>query len=433
MNGRVTSVSADLMRTPNTWLNGLMITSAAVLVVSVTWAALAEIDEVVRGTGVVITSRSMQVVQHLEGGILAELLIEEGDQVEEGQVIMRIDDTGLAARLREDTQRYYSLVGTLARLIAEIEGGNIILPDSVLEGREDILRREEELYASHQSQLQNSLAILGQQVAQRRQERAGYLQQYRSLGESIRIAEQEQEMIEESYYMGAVSQMQVLQKRREINDLVSQYNSARTAYQQTEAALAEAQERVLEKRQSFESEVLGQRNEIQAEVSVLEETIIAALDRVARTEVRSPIKGTINTVHIKTIGGVVTPGMDLIDIVPEQNSLLIEALIPPKDRGFLVPGQITNVKITAYDFAIWGSLEGQVENISADTTTDERGNTFYHVRVRTDETVLTKGDQEKHVMVGMEAQVDVLTGKRTVLNYLLKPLHRAMDNALSER
>jgi adhesin transport system membrane fusion protein len=230
-----------------------------------------------------------------------------------------------------------------------------------------------------------------------------------------------------------VSKVQLLRLQREVSDLAGDLEATRLAGTRVETALREAKRRIEERQLGFRADSQRELNAVQAEAAALHEVITAEVDRVSRTEVRSPVRGTVKRVLVNTVGGVIQPGADLIEIVPLEDNLLVEAKVRPADIAFLHPGQPAMVKVTAYDFALYGGLDAVVEDISADTITDEQGESFYRVRVRTHDNALYKAGEPLPIIPGMTTQVDILTGKKTVLNYLLKPILRAKERALRER
>ncbi|MCB2011658.1 MAG: HlyD family type I secretion periplasmic adaptor subunit [Geminicoccaceae bacterium] len=397
------------------------------------WAAWARLDEVTRGTGRVIPSRQTQIVQNLEGGIVAELMVREGQVVEESEVLMRIDNVRAASDYRETKARYLSLTAAIARLTAEINETAINFPQEVLSEARDLAESETAFMGSRQAELEAQLDILRSQVIQREQELAELKTKLNQYDRSYRLASEELQLIAPHAKTGVVSKSDFLQKQREVNDLKGQFEQTRLAVPRVESALREANQRIESAYSTFRSEAQRDLSIRRAELAGIREIIVAGEDRVRRTEVRSPVRGTIKSVHFNTIGGVIQPGDHLFEIVPLEDTLLVEAQVRPADVAFLRPGLPATVKITAYDFSIYGGLAGTVENISADTIVDERGESFYRMRVRTAESSLGTAEKPLEIIPGMTAEVDVITGEKTVLDYILKPILKARDHALRER
>jgi adhesin transport system membrane fusion protein len=426
------AAAADHLR-PRGLGHVLLLGVTAFFVVFLLWADWAELEEVTRGEGRVIPSRQVQIVQNLEGGIVAAILAREGDIVEDGQVVMRIDNVRAASDYREKKARYLALLAATARLQAELGEAAIGFPPEVLAEARDMAASEQALHASRQARLQNELGILRRQAEQREQELREVKTRLGQLERSYALVSEELRINEPLAKQRVVARSDFLKLQREVNDLKGELEQTRLAVPRVETAVREAQQRTESALSTFRADAQRELGVALAELAGLREIIVAGEDRVRRTEVRSPVRGTVKQLKVTTIGGVVQPGADLVEIVPLEDTLLIEAQVRPADIAFLRPGLPATVKITAYDFAIFGGLEGVVEDISADSIKDDKGESFYRVRVRTEESRLGKADKPLPIIPGMTAQVDVLTGHRTVLQYLLKPLNRARDRALTER
>jgi membrane fusion protein, adhesin transport system len=423
---------ADL-RTPRGFAHLLLFAIAAFFVVFFAWASWAELEEVTRGEGKVIPSRQVQKVQNLEGGIVAELLVREGAIVERGQILVRIDNVRAASELRESRKRYLALLGALGRLHAEVEEADIALAPEVLAEAPEVAQNERALYRARRDALQSELDVLRSQALQREQELDELATRIGQLERSHAFALEELEITEPLATNRVVSKVQLLRLQREVNDLAGELEATRLAIPRAEAALREATRRIEERQLGFRAEAQRELTAVRAEAAALQEVITAEADMVSRTEVRSPVRGTIKQLFVNTVGGVIQPGADLVEIVPLEDNLLVEAKVRPADIAFLRPGQPAVVKVTAYDFAIYGGLDAVVEDISADTIVDERGDSFYRVRVRTHDSALSEAGEPLPIIPGMTTQVDILTGEKSVLDYLLKPILRAKERALRER
>jgi adhesin transport system membrane fusion protein len=421
------------LHAPRGFAHLLLLVIVAFFVTALAWASWAELDEVTRGEGKVIPSSQVQVVQNLEGGIVAELLVREGAIVERGQVLVRIDDVRAASHLRESRTRHLALLGALGRLQAEVEETALAFAPEVLAEAPGIAQNERALYSARKEALQSELEVLRSQATQRRQELSELTTRLGQLERSYALAAEELEITEPLAASRVISKVQLLRLKRQVNDLAGELEAAHLAVPRIEAALEEADRRVEERYLGFRAEAQRELNAVQAEAAAMQEAMAAEADMVSRTEVRSPVRGTVKQLFVNTVGGVIQPGEDLIEIVPLEDNLLVEARVRPPDIAFLHPGQPAVVKVTAYDFAIYGGLNAVVEDISADTITDERGESFYRVRVRTDDGALHGADEPLPIIPGMTTQVDILTGEKTVLDYLLKPILRARDRALRER
>jgi adhesin transport system membrane fusion protein len=429
----VGAAAAERIR-PSGMSHALLFTVLLFFVVFLLWARWATLDEVTRGEAKVIPTRQVQVVQNLEGGIVAAILAREGDIVEQGQVLMRIDNTRAASDYREKRSRYLALVAASARLRAEIDETAPRLPAEVLAEAPALAENELALFRSRQARLEGELDILRRQAEQRQQELTELKSRLAQAERSYKLAAEELDLMQSvGGGQRIVPKGDLLRLQRQVNDLKGELEQTRLAGPRGESALREASKRIESAFTTFRSEAQRELNATEAEIAGLKEVVNAGEDRVRRTEVRSPVHGTIKTIKVSTIGGVVQPGADLIEIVPLEDTLLVEAQVRPADIAFLAPGLPAMVKITAYDFSIYGGLKGVVEDISADTITNERGEAFYRVRVRTALNHLGSEEKQLRIIPGMTAQVDVLTGQKTVLDYLLKPILKARDRALTER
>jgi len=397
------------------------------------WMFFSEIEEVTRGMGKVIPSSQIQVIQNLEGGILSEIHIRVGDIVQKDQLLMRLDETRFSAPYRESRFKYLALLARAFRLKAETERTEMVVPPVVTEESPKVGRREKQLFESRRYELIAEVGILKQQVVQRKQELAELKEKQREIKRTYRLLKKEIDLTEPLIAQGAVSEVEFLRLRREASKMQGDMASTRLAIPRVESKLIEARQVIEEKKLEYSNDAKKELNDVEVQLDALQATATALVDRLDRTSVRSPVYGTVKQILANTIGGVVQPGMDLVEIVPLEDTLLVETRIKPADIAFLRPQQKAVVKFTAYDFTIFGGLDAQLEQISADSITDEKGNSFYLVRVRTDQNYLMGKDGQMPIIPGMVTTVDILTGKKTILSYLLKPILRAKSMALRER
>ena len=357
------------------------------------WTATSELDIVTTGQGTVIPSSKVQMIQNLEGGILAELPVREGQTVEKDQVVARISDVRFASDYRDNRARYLALLAKIARLTAEVKGAPLDFPLDVKKERPDLIRNETELYLSRQKELEELIAALKR---------------------SYQMVKQELEMSMPLVAKGAMSEVEILRLQRQVNDLSGQ---------------------IEDKRNLFVANAQNDLTSAKVDLASLWETIQASKDRMVRTTVRSPMRGMVKKLDIVTIGGVIQPGSNIMEVVPLEDTLLIETHVQPDDIGFVRVRQEATVKVTAYDFSIYGGLPGAVEVVSADAIVDEnvKNQTYYKVMVRTKSNHLEWKDGPLLIIPGMTATVDILTGRRTVLQYLLKPIIKTKETALRER
>lgn len=408
----------------------------AFLTAFIVWSYFAKLDEVTRGDGRVIPSRSVQVIQNLEGGILADTLVREGEIVEEGQVLLRIDNTLAEAEYLEKRAQYLSYMGQTARLMAEANGAEMpTFPEDIKKGAPEVVEDQIALFQARRRQVAASTEIYKRQEEQRAQELRELEARVGMLSRSYNLVREELQITEPLMKQGAVSRVDILQLERQLNDLRTELESTRLAIPRAKSALEEAARRIEETELIARSDAQLELTKVKTALASLQEVMVAGADRVRRTEVKSTVRGIVKEIAVTTIGGVIRPGEDLIQIVPLEDTLLIEAKIRPHDVAFLRPGQRAKVKISAYDFAIYGGLDAVVEHISADTleSQDRRDEEYYKIRLRTDRNFLGTPENPLPIIPGMTAQVDILTGQKSVLVYLMKPILRARYEALRER
>lgn len=400
---------------------------------SLVWANYALIDERTRGIGKVIPSQQAQIIQNLEGGIISEIMVDEGDVVEKGQILIKIDDTKFSSSFEENQLRYLELKAKSMRLLAEAKGLPLNIGEAAKKEMPELIEHETSLYLTNKKQQQRSINILEEQVKQRQNELSEATAKKNHLERNYQMIAKEVEITKPLVDTGLVSQVEFLQLSRQANAVKGDLDAVTLSIPRIRSTITEAQNKIERTRLEFQNSAKEKLNEVTAEMSRIRESGTALEDRVKRALVRSPVKGIVNRLLINTVGGVVRPGMDIIEIIPMQDNLLIETKIKPSDIAYLYPGQKAIVKFTAYDFAIYGGLEGKLTHISADTIVDDKGNNFYLVRIKTDVNYLEKDGKQHDILVGMVANVDIITGKKSVMDYILKPILKAKQNALSER
>ncbi|HEU4460598.1 MAG TPA: HlyD family type I secretion periplasmic adaptor subunit [Methylibium sp.] len=404
--------------------------AVVVVVLLVGWAALARVDEITRGDGKVIPSKQLQVIQSLDGGVVSEILVREGEVVEANQLLLRIDETRATSGVRENAAQSFALQARQARVRALAEGAAFKPPESNDAEERRILEEERRLYESRQSELATLLSINRQQLMQREQEMNEARARRSTAQNALELAQQELAKTKPLLATGAVSEVDILRLERDVSKLRGDVEQTGAQIARVAAAIGEAQRKITETEIAFRNEARKELADVMGKMNALSESRVGLADKVDKAQVKSPVRGRVQRLLANTVGGVVSPGKDIVEIVPLDDALVLEARVLPRDIGFIHPGQTAMVKFTAYDFSIYGGLEASVENISPDTVVDEKGNAYYVVRVRT----LKPGFGEKlPIIPGMTAEVDVLTGKKTVLSYLLKPVLRGKAYALSER
>ena len=399
----------------------------------IVWAYFAEIDELTRGTGKVVPSKQVQVIQNLEGGIVSDILVDEGEIVEKGQVLLKIDDTSFSSSYAENNIRLLELKAQAVRLTAESSGKETQSMGAITDEMRPFMEHERSLYQLNKKQLYEQLSILREQINQRKHELKEAKSKYEQLKVDYKLIQQEVDITQPLVSKGIVSQVEFLQLARQASGIKGELDSVKLALPRTRSKIKEARNKMKEAELEFRHKAKEELNKVQAELARIEESSDALEDRVKRTLVRSPVKGIIQRLLVNTINGVIQPGMDIVEIIPFNDKLLIETKIKPSDIAYLYPGQPAKVKFTAYDFSIYGSLDGKVTWISADTIIDEEGNAFYLVRIKTEKNYLMFEGKKHDILVGMVANVDIMTGKKSVLDFILKPILKVHQAALRER
>ncbi|MDK6380907.1 HlyD family type I secretion periplasmic adaptor subunit [Citrobacter freundii] len=406
----------------------------AFFVVMLTWAALADIDEVTRGDGRAIPSSRLQKVQNLEGGIVSEVFVHEGEIVKAGAPLLRLDDTRFRSNAGESEADRLALEARVQRLTAQLADKETLeLPPEIAQKSPDIANGEMELFTSVKQRIQSEIGGLNEQLVQKKQELLDYQAKASQTRRSLGLLQQEISMSEPLVAKGAISKVEILRLRRSEVDTRGQLESVTLAIPRAQAAIKEIENKIGETRDRYRSEALSQLNEARTDLSKTQASGKAIEDRVNRTLVTSPVRGVVQQLMVNTIGGVIQPGSDLVEIVPLDDTLLIETKIRPQDIAFLHPGQEAMVKFTAYDYTIYGGLKATLEQISPDTVTDKDGKSFYIVRLRTEKNHLGSDEKPLLIIPGMVASVDIITGRKTILAYLLKPILRAKAEAFHER
>jgi len=403
---------------------------AIAVVVLIIWAALAKIDEVTKGQGKVIPSRQVQVIQSLDGGVVTDILVREGDSVEQGELLVRLDQTRSQSTFRENRAEFQALSVKAARLRALVEDTDFAPDPALLVTVPNIVAEETALFATRRSELDLAQKIAQRQLEQRDEELVEAIAREAQAARSLELTSQELHMTRPMVGSGAVSEVEILRLEREENQLSGERKQAAAQIKRLESAIQEGRRKLDTVDVEFDNEIREELADTLSRINSLRETADGLSDRVKGGEIRSPVNGTVKQLYHYTIGGVVLPGKEIIEIVPADDTLLLEVRIRPRDIAFLMPGQEALVKFTAYDFVVYGGLKGVVEHIGADTVMDEEGEPFYEVTVRTHEPRLA---EDKPIIPGMVVEVDILTGKKSVLAYLMKPILRAKQYALTER
>ena len=379
----------------------------------VIWASFASLDEVTRGEGKVIPSSELQTLQSLDAGIVQEFLVLEGDKVEEGQILMRLSDIEASADLGANRARFTGLLASVARLKAEAQGLDAVaFPEDAIRQDPGSVEEERRTFKANKSQLRNQTDVIRQQLSQKEQEVTELEGRIRDTRSVMELQKEEMSLIEPLVERGSAPRMELLQLEKTFKERETELNSLLSSLPRAKSAIEEFRARLSDIEVTARAEAQAELAARQIELNEIRERLSALTERKTRTEIKSPVNGTIQELTVNTIGGVVSPGADLIKIVPSDDRLVVEAKIRPADIAFLYPGQKALVKITAYDFSIYGALQAELVSISADTVQDEQGHSFYRVRLHTSEPELRHHGRVLPIIPGMVASVDILTGRK---------------------
>lgn len=412
----------------------LLYTIAILLFIFLLWASFAKLEEVARGDGQVIPSSEVQVIQSLEGGIIEGFPVRVGERVEKGQVILRLRDVQAKSDLQATQQKYMGLMATVTRLEAEAAGKDFIeFPAEVLTSVPESVQAEKDAFTANKKQQLDQVNVLEQQKSQRQQEVTELRRRISDISSVMQLAQEERNMVAPMVERGAANKMELLQLDRSIAQQRAELNGLRLALPRSEASVKEAEERINEVGSGFRAMARRELSEKTIELNTIRETLAGYRDRTERTEIRSPMTGIVQDIKISTVGGVAKAGEPIMEIVPLDDVLVVEGRIKPADIAFIHEGQKAVVRLSAYDFSVYGAMDGTVTGISADSFTNDKGESFYRVRVSTDASTISKAGLEYDIKPGMQATVDVITGEKTVMQYLLKPFVKASQTALRER
>lgn len=425
--------AADLVdRNGAQW--GLLLVIVVGILAFMTWAYFYEIEEVTRGPGRVIPSSQVQIVQSFEGGIIRSIDVMEGDLVEAGQVMMQLDDTRSSSRQGELREQESALLAEKLRLEAEASLASELTFPAELEDRNPLATSAEmEVFLSRRIQLEQEITVLENRLLQRQAELQELVGLRDKLSFTLEPLDAEIALSEDLFDRGALPQIELLRLRSRRAELAGDLIIAGSSEPKINASIREAESQIEAARASYVSSARARLARLQVELAVAQEGLRDANARVTRTAVRAPTRGTVNTVNVATIGAVVQPGGALVEIVPIDDRLLIEVDIRPQDVAFIRPGEHASVKITAYDYLVYGALDGTVKRIGADTIENANGEQFFRIVVETDRAYLGTEDNRLEIIPGMVASVDIQTGRKSVLSYLGKPVLRASSEALRER
>lgn len=408
----------------------LLYVSLATLLALLYWASIAVLDEVTRGQARVVPSTQLQVIQSFDGGVVTDILVREGDLVQPGDILVRIDPVRFEATLRESQAELLSLTATAARLNALLDDSSLELPAQVQQNAPELAMRELRLYQSIRDELAERKLSANERLNQRSEELGEARARRNQLARRLESVRNELTINRTLVASRAVAEVDIIRLEREVSSLEGDLDQVDAQIRRLTSAQSEAELAVSELESNARLEWQRAVAETEDRLSSVQEQLAGRADRVRLTEIMAPVRGIVQRLHVTTQGGVIQPGREVLDLVPLDDQLIVEARIAPQDIAFLSQGQPAVVKMSAYDFNIFGGFPGEVSHISADSIMQDNGESYYLVRISIERTDRTR---ELEVLPGMTAQVDILTGKRTVLDYLLKPVLRAREYALTER
>lgn len=413
--------------------NTLLLAIFGFFVIFILWASLAELDEVTRASGRIVPSKQIQTIQNLEGGIVKEILVRQGDEVKAGDVLVKLDRTQFDAEFNRNEEEYFSLEAMITRLQAESNFEEPVFEPAFSSEHENLVNRELNLYYARNAEFNASISSLEARLRQIEQEEIEARVSLTSAQSSSELATKEVEILRPLVERGIEPQLELVRAEQRKIEAEGDYQIAELGIEKARKSVEEINLQIEAERQKFRAGVLTELNEAQTSRNQLVDSLPALSDRVNRTDVIAPTDGIINQVLVTTIGGVVDSGMPIVELVPLDDTLLVEAEVLPQDIAFLRPGQPARVKLTAYDFARYGALEGNVENISADAILNDQQEYMYVIQVRTQENSLPSDDGDLPILPGMVADVDILNGKKSIMAYLMNPVLKLKENAFRER
>lgn len=411
----------------------IMLAICGFFIIFFLWASFAPLEETTRGEGKVIPSKEVQKLSSLEGGIIDKIFIKEGDEVTSGQTLVQLRDVAASSDLGSNEARYLGLLAAVTRLQAEVEGKLPEFPEEVMKKAPQAVSEEMNAYRANQDKISSQTIIFQQQKSQRQQELSELQIKSGDINGQIGLVQQRKSIVAPLVARGSAPQIELIELDEQIKAKQTELNSVNSAMPRARSAIAEAEARIKDVVAQAKATSQTELTAKNIEMSAIKQGLVGLVDRKDRTEIKSPVNGYIKDLKVYTIGGTVQPGQDFIEIVPKDDQLLVEARIKPKDIAFLYPDQPAMVKISAYDFSIYGGLPGKLVAISPDAVTDEKGESFYTVRILTTENALKRKGEVLPIIPGMVATVDILTGEKTVMEYLLKPFVKTLSSSMNER
>jgi len=403
------------------------------LAVLMGWSYFAKLDEVAVANGEVVPQGKVKTVQHLEGGIVQEIFVADGDTVREGDPLVQLDLASGGTNLDELQVRLDSELLVRARLVAEAEGSEIAFPQEVAGRRPTLVAAQRQAFEARRRELASTLDVMREQVKQKQLETEELSAKRTAVSRNFNLAKERLKMSKSLLAEGLTAKMEHLELEAEVENLDGELRSLEPSIPKAKAAVQEARQRLRESEIRFRREAQDELGKVEQNVARIQELLLEAQEQGSRAEIKSPIDGVVKNMQYNTIGGVVRPGEPILEIVPTSDNLVVEAKLNPTERGFIRAGQKSVVKISTYDFARYGGLDGEVVRVSPDTSTDENGAPFFKVVVRTDRNYLGRDESDLPITPGMQATVDIHTGQKSVFDYLVRPVLKLRHEAFRER
>lgn len=428
------SLHPDHDRGPRRAATALVAAIALFTLITLGWMSWAPLDISVQAGGQVIPSSRIQEIQSMEGGILTTIAVKEGQAVKQGDLLLRLQNLQFNSELGESRHTYWGAQAALARLEAEIKGRAPTFSRELAAAAPESVAEQQALWRSRQAERENTRETLRKQLAQREEELAEARSRISTLGDLLTDARESLAMEDKLLKQGAGARADYLNAKQRVSSLIGDREAANVSLQRLQAAIQEARSRLAEADSRYIAEAGKEKSELELKAATTSEQMTAQADRVARREVRAPMDGIVNRILLNTVGGVAQAGQTLLELVPAQDTLLISARVKPADIAFLHPGQIAQIRISAYDSSIFGALPGKVKRVGADALVDkERQETYFEVILEAERNYLGDAKERLTLSPGMAADASILTGKRTVMEYLLKPVLKTLDKSLRER
>ncbi|MBU0632625.1 HlyD family type I secretion periplasmic adaptor subunit [bacterium] len=427
------SLSAAILQTSPAKISNVLRIWLLTIAIAVIWASLAPIDEITRGDGKVIPYGQNQVIQNLEGGIVESIMVHEGDEVKKDQIILKINNSKSISSSTSNVIKLTALKAKKIRLQAEANLLPFTVPQTDDETFKVQLQLEQKLYNSDMEEYKAKDDSLVDQIEQKKQEYQEAVDSIDNIQRSLRYVQEEIEMTAPMVKEGVKSKVDFLKLKREGNDITQKLDAAKSSLPRLQSAISEYRNKRIESKQKFVNDTREELNKVNSDLEGLSAEQVAFTDQVNRTLVRSPVDGIVQKLFVHTVGGVIKPGDDLVEIVPTSEKLYLEVKIKPTDIAFIRPGAEAKVKFTAYDYAIYGGLIGKVISISPDSITDEKENTYYQIKIETEKNYLGTQEHPLRIIPGMIVDVNIVTGKKTVMEYILKPILKSKQYVFTER